>query len=81
MYSFDITTLFLEVLFCTYLYISFLFRSKHLLIMANSTDAATSAIDDTVSHQLVAAACTGDSNQPSTNEEADKGTAPQTTPS
>ena len=49
--------------------------------MANSTDAATSAIDDTVSHQLVAAACTGDSNQPSTNDKADKGTAHQTTPS
>ena len=58
-----------------------MFRSKHLLIKANSTDAATSAIDDTVSHQLVAATCTGDSNQPSTNDEADKGTAYQTTPS
>ena len=36
--------------------------------MANSTDAATSAIDDRMSHQLVAAPHTGDSSMNTKNQ-------------
>ena len=49
--------------------------------MANCTDETTTAIDDIMSHQSGAAAHTGDSHQPSNNNQTDKDATHQTTPS